>query len=123
MYRKIFEYLKKWKNNLYRKPLILQGARQVGKTYAILNFGKNEYENIVYFNFETNPKLKETFEESIEPNYLLPILSRLAEQTIVKEKTLIFFDEIQLCERALLALKYFYEQAPECSWKFIRSCC
>ena len=108
MYRKIFEYLKEWKNNLYRKPLILQGARQVGKTYAILNFGKNEYENVVYFNFENNPKLKETFEESIEPNYLLPILSRLAEQTIVKEKTLIFFDEIQLCERALLALKYFY---------------
>ena len=113
MYRKIFEYLKKWKNNLYRKPLILQGARQVGKTYAILNFGKNEYENIVYFNFETNPKLKETFEESIEPNYLLPILSRLAEQTIVKEKTLIFFDEIQLCERALTSLKYFQEQASE----------
>ena len=55
MYRKIFEYLKEWKNNLYRKPLILQGARQVGKTYAILNFGKNEYENVVYFNFETNP--------------------------------------------------------------------
>ena len=113
MYRKIFEYLKEWKNNLYRKPLILQGTRQVGKTYAILNFGKNEYENVVYFNFETNPKLKETFEESIEPNYLLPILSRLTEQTIVKEKTLIFFDEIQLCERALSALKYFYEQAPE----------
>ena len=113
MYRKIFEYLKKWKNNLYRKPLILQGARQVGKTYAILNFGKNEYENVVYFNFETNPKLKETFEENIAPNYLLPILSRLAEQTILKEKTLIFFDEIQLCERALTSLKYFQEQAPE----------
>ena len=111
MYRKIFEYLKEWKNSANRKPLILQGARQVGKTYAILNFGKNEYENVVYFNFETNPKLKETFEENIAPNYLLPILSRLAEQTILKEKTLIFFDEIQLCERALTSLKYFYEQA------------
>ena len=113
MYRKIFEYLKEWKNSANRKPLILQGARQVGKTYAILNFGKNEYENVVYFNFETNPKLKETFEENIAPNYLLPILSRLAEQTILKEKTLIFFDEIQLCERALTSLKYFYEQASE----------
>lgn len=113
MYRKIFEYLKEWKNSANRKPLILQGARQVGKTYTILDFGKNEYENVVYFNFETNPKLKETFEENIAPNYLLPILSRLAEQTILKEKTLIFFDEIQLCERALTSLKYFYEQASE----------
>ena len=113
MYRKIFEYLKEWKNSPYRKPLIIQGARQVGKTYAVLNFGKSEYENIAYFNFETNPKLKETFEENIEPSYLIPILSRLVEQTIVKEKTLIFFDEIQLCERALTSLKYFQEQAPE----------
>ena len=113
MYRKIFEYLKEWKNSPYRKPLIIQGARQVGKTYSILNFGKSEYENIAYFNFETNSKLKETFKENIEPSYLIPILSRLVEQTIVKEKTLIFFDEIQLCERALTSLKYFQEQAPE----------
>ncbi len=113
MYRKIFEYLKEWKDSPYRKPLLIQGARQVGKTYSILNFGKSEYENIAYFNFETNPKLKETFEENIEPIYLIPILSRLVEQTIVKEKTLIFFDEIQLCERALTSLKYFQEQAPE----------
>ena len=90
MYRKIFEYLKEWKNSPYRKPLIIQGARQVGKTYPILNFGKSEYENIAYFNFETNSKLKETFKENIEPSYLIPILSRLVEQTIVKEKTLIF---------------------------------
>ena len=113
MYRKIFEYLKEWKNSPYRKPLIIQGTRQVGKTYSILNFGKSEYENIAYFNFETNSKLKETFKENIEPSYLIPILSRLVEQTIVKEKTLIFFDEIQLCERALTSLKYFQEQAPE----------
>ena len=113
MYRKIFEYLKEWKNSPYKKPLLIQGARQVGKTYSILNFGKSEYENIAYFNFETNSKLKETFEENIEPSYLIPILSRLVEQTIVKEKTLIFFDEIQLCEKALTSLKYFQEQAPE----------
>ena len=55
MYRKIFEYLKEWKDSPYRKPLLIQGARQVGKTYSILNFGKSEYENIAYFNFETNP--------------------------------------------------------------------
>jgi len=55
MYRKIFEYLKEWKNSSYRKPLLIQGARQVGKTYSILNFGKSEYENIAYFNFEIKP--------------------------------------------------------------------
>lgn len=113
MYRKIFEYLKNWKENPYRKPLILQGARQVGKTHSVLTFGKKEYDNVVYFNFETDIRLKETFEENITPDYLIPILSRISNQTIIKEKTLIFFDEIQLCERALTSLKYFYEQTPE----------
>lgn len=113
MYRKIFKYLKEWKESSYRKPLILQGARQVGKTHSVLTFGKNEYENVAYFNFETDTRLKETFEENINPDYLIPILSRLSNQTIIKEKTLIFFDEIQLCERALTSLKYFCEQAPE----------
>lgn len=113
MYRKIFEYLKNWKEDPYRKPLILQGTRQVGKTHSVLTFGKKEYDNVVYFNFETDIRLKETFEENITPDYLIPILSRISNQTIIKEKTLIFFDEIQLCERALTSLKYFYEQAPE----------
>lgn len=113
MYRKIAEYLREWKDSKYRKPLILQGARQVGKTYSILEFGRNEYENVAYFNFETNPLLIKTFDESISAGYLIPILSRLAGQTIIKEKTLIVFDEIQLCERALTSLKYFYEEAPE----------
>lgn len=113
MYRKISEYLAKWKNSPYRKPLILQGARQVGKTYSILEFGREQYENTAYFNFETNPILSKTFQESIEPSYLIPVLSRLSGQTIIKEKTLIVFDEIQLCERALTSLKYFCELAPE----------
>lgn len=113
MYRKIFKYLKEWKESTYRKPLILQGTKYVGKTYSILTFGKQEYENVAYFNFETDTRLKENFEENINPDYLIPILSRLSNQTIVKEKTLIFFDEIQLCERALTSLKYFCEQAPE----------
>lgn len=113
MYRKVMEYLKEWKESSHRKPLILQGARQVGKTYSILEFGRIYYENVVYFNFETNPKLNETFEENISPDYLIPILSHIAGQTIVKEKTLIVFDEVQLCERALTSLKYFCEEAPE----------
>ena len=113
MYRKITEYLKQWKVDPHRKPLILQGARQVGKTYSILEFGRTQYEDVAYFNFESNPKLAETFSESISPSYLLPILSHIAGKTIVREKTLVIFDEVQLCERALTSLKYFYEDAPE----------
>ena len=113
MYRKIIDFLEAWKESKYRKPLILQGARQVGKTYSILEFGHSHYENVAYFNFETNPKLNKTFEENISPEYLIPILSHIAGQTIVKEKTLIVFDEIQLCERALTSLKYFCEEAAD----------
>ena len=113
MYRKIMSYLEFWKESVHRKPLILQGARQVGKTWSILEFGRTHYDNVAYFNFETNPKLNDTFAENISPDYLIPILSHIAGQTIVKEKTLIVFDEVQLCERALTSLKYFCEDAPE----------
>lgn len=113
MYRKISGYLEEWKADRHRKPLVLQGARQVGKTYAVLEFGRTHYDNVAYFNFETNPKLVETFAENISPAYLVPILSHLAGQTIVKERTLVVFDEIQLCERALASLKYFCEEAPD----------
>ncbi len=113
MYRKITGFLEEWKNSPYRKPLILQGARQVGKTYSVLEFGRTHYENVAYFNFETDPKLNKTFDENISPDYLIPVLSHIAKQTIIKEKTLIIFDEIQLCERALTSLKYFCEDAPE----------
>lgn len=113
MYRKIMRFLENWKDGKHRKPLILQGARQVGKTYSILEFGRIYYENVTYFNFETNPKLNEIFEENLSPYYLIPILSHIAGQTIVTEKTLIVFDEVQLCERALTSLKYFCEDAPD----------
>ena len=68
MYRKIMRYLETWKESKHRKPLILQGARQVGKTYSILEFGRTYYENVAYFNFETNPKLNATFDEDISPD-------------------------------------------------------
>lgn len=113
MYRKITVFLEEWKISKHRKPLILQGARQVGKTYSILEFGRTHYENVAYFNFETNPKLNKIFEENISPAYLIPLLSHTAGQTIVREKTLIIFDEVQLCERALTSLKYFCEDAPD----------
>ncbi len=113
MYRKITNTLRIWKESSYRKPLILQGARQVGKTYSVLEFGREHYENVAYFNFETHPKLKETFQGDLSPSYLIPILSHIAGTTIIKEKTLIVLDEIQLCERALTSLKYFAEEAPQ----------
>ncbi len=113
MYRKVFEYLKEWKESNYRKPLVLQGARQVGKTYAVLEFGQKEYDNVAYFNFQTSRALEKTFDEDITPAYLIPILSHISGQTITKGHTLIVFDEVQLCERAVTSLKYFCEEAPE----------
>ena len=91
----------------------IDNSSKISKSeYSILEFGRNCYENVAYFNFETNPKLNETFAENISPDYLIPILSHIAGQTIIREKTLIVFDEVQLCERALTSLKYFCE---ECS--------
>ena len=91
MERKVTKYLLDWKDNPYRKPLILQGARQVGKTYILLEFGKKQYENVAYFNFETNPSLIQTFEENIDTAYLIPLISRMAGQKIIREKTLVIF--------------------------------
>lgn len=113
MYRLVSDYLLQWKESKYRKPLIIQGARQVGKTYAILDFGKNNYDNVAYFNFQTNPALEKTFAEDIRPEYLIPLLAHISGQTISRQHTLIVFDEIQLCERAVASLKYFCEEAPE----------
>jgi hypothetical protein len=106
-------FFEKWKNSPHRKPLVVQGARQVGKTYSILEFGRSHYENVAYFNFERNKKLIETFDEDISPAYLVPLLSHISGQTIIREKTLIVFDEVQVCERALTSLKYFCEEAPD----------
>jgi len=122
MYRKIQDFLLKWKHSRQHKPLILQGARQVGKTYSVLEFGKANYENVAYFNFETEPDLIEVFNGSMQPDFLLGLLSRISHQTIVPQKTLVFFDEIQVCERALTSLKYFCEKMPDayhCGRQFI----
>lgn len=72
MYRKISEYLENWKSGKYRKPLIIQGARQVGKTYAILEFGRTHYDNVAYFNFQTSASLADTFTENVSPAYGFP---------------------------------------------------
>lgn len=113
MKRKIIDFLLKWKVSEYRKPLILQGARQVGKTYSVLNFGKKHYKNTVYLNFENNRELANIFNRDLEPERIMRELSVMTGESIFKEDTLIFFDEIQACERALTSLKYFNENANE----------
>lgn len=113
MKRKIEEDLIKWKNNKNRKPLIINGARQVGKTYIIRSFGERFYKNVVYINLETNLAVASFFQDNIEPERLILFLESFAKEAIIPERTLIIFDEIQACERALTALKYFYEEAPE----------
>jgi len=113
MYRTIMESLIAWKNSLYRKPLLLEGVRQVGKTYTLLQFGREQYDTVAYFNFETYPQLCEAFDGDISAEHLIALLSHLGKITIVRERTLIILDEIQVCERALTALKYFHEQASE----------
>ena len=112
MERKIQSKLLSWKESTHRKPLIIQGARQVGKTYSILNFGKSYYKNVVYFNFESNGELTSVFDRDLSPQRLLRELSALSGETIFEGDTLIIFDEIQACERALTSLKYFNEEAP-----------
>lgn len=94
-------------------PLLLYGARQVGKTYALLTFGKTQYKNCVYFNFEDSHDLTRIFERDLNPDRIIRELSAKCGQTILKGDTLVIFDEIQACERALTSLKYFCENAPE----------
>ena len=113
MERKMSNKLKKWKENPDRMPLILYGARQVGKTYTVLTFGKEQYKSTAYFDMENNKELDRIFERDLEPERIIRELSALSGQSILKEDTLIFFDEIQASERALTSLKYFYEKAPE----------
>lgn len=117
MKRKIFERLLSWKNNNKRNrkrmPLVINGARQVGKTYIIKEFAAKEYKNSVYVNLETNLAVSSFFEDNINPRKIISFLETLFDQEIVPDETLIIFDEIQTCERALTSLKYFNEEAFE----------
>ena len=114
MRRKIELKLHAWKENMdNRKPLLLYGARQVGKTYTLMKFGEECYENVVYVNLETNLTLASIFAKDIEPKRILNLLEAMTGEKIKPGKTLVFFDEIQACERALTSLKYFCEQASE----------
>ena len=113
MKRKITEQLAAWKNNEKRKPLILNGARQVGKTYILRKFGRENYNNTVYVNLEINKIVAAIFENSNSVSDIIKYLEAETKERIVPEKTLIIIDEIQSCERAVTSLKYFCEEAPE----------
>ena len=113
MYRKIITDLKEWKDKKDRLPLILKGARQVGKTWILQEFGKEYFDNVLYINFENAGNIANLFDGNIEPNRIIEYLSALNHKRIEPEKTLIIFDEIQELPRALTALKYFAEETPE----------
>lgn len=111
--RAIQKKLSSWKIAPNRKPLVLQGARQVGKTWLLKDFGATEFDNVAYFNFEEQPDLKQFFENTKDIQRILQNLSLVHGLPILPQKTLIIFDEIQECNGALNTLKYFYENAPE----------
>lgn len=113
MRRFIMDDLIKWKNSKTRKPLILKGARQVGKTYILKQFGNENYEDIAYFNFDHDEDLYNVFTNTKDPKRILEQLAFIYGKAILPEKTLIFFDEIQECPNALNSLKYFNEEASE----------
>jgi uncharacterized protein len=113
MERTAYKALLKWKENTHRKPLVIKGARQVGKTWLMKEFGKNEFESVAYINFEKVTQLADLFEEDFDIQRIFRSI-QLATGIIPQVgKTLIIFDEIQSVKRGLLALKYFYEDAPQ----------
>ena len=113
MKRSALEALKIWKQDPERKPLVLKGARQVGKTWLMKEFGKECYKSYVYFNFDEEEELKSIFAANKNPQRILELLSLIAGEKILPEETLILFDEIQECPEALNALKYFKEKTGE----------
>jgi predicted AAA+ superfamily ATPase len=113
MERTIYADLLEWKNNPGRKPLILEGVRQCGKTYILNKFGEQEYEDVAYFLFDKNPPLQKIFYHDLDPKRIIHELSLHRNKKIESGKTLIIFDEIQSCGNALTSLKFFYEDVPE----------
>ena len=113
MKRNIYNDLLKWKNNSNRKPLILEGARQVGKTWIVKEFGRNEFQQVAYLNFESSERLRSLFNIDFEIKRIISTIEIEINHSINAENTLIIFDEIQEAEKGLTVLKYFYEQRPE----------
>jgi predicted AAA+ superfamily ATPase len=115
MKRRISEELKKWKKQSSHKPLIIRGARQVGKTYSVEEFGKTQFKHFIKIDFEKERNLSRIFEGDLSPDKLFDRILIERGEDFKIEDTLLFFDEIQLCPRALMSLRYFYEERPQ-SW-------
>ncbi|MDD4226613.1 MAG: ATP-binding protein [Mariniphaga sp.] len=113
MYRESIISLKRWKEDKFRKPLIVRGARQVGKTWLLQEFGRTFYNKFVYVNFEETPALQNIFSNDFDIERIITVLQIQAQTTITAEDTLIVFDEIQSAERGVTSLKYFCENAPQ----------
>lgn len=113
MERNAIEALKQWKEDRERKPLVLKGARQVGKTWLMKEFGKKHYKNYVYLNFDEEEELRTIFQNNKNPKRIIELLSMIAGEKIFPKETLLIFDEIQECPEALNSLKYFKENANE----------
>ncbi len=113
MKRNVTQQLKEWKESPLRKPLILVGARQVGKTYILKEFGKQEYDNVAYINCDNNPEVSNLFADNYDMKRVVMVIGAITKQAIVPGKTLIILDEIQELRHGLSALKYFCEDAPE----------
>lgn len=113
MYRTAIEKLYQWKDNKHRKPLIIEGARQVGKTWIMKEFGKLAYKDTVYINFDSNSKMVNLFADDLDTGRLVMGIELFAGKKINPDETLIIFDEVQEVPRALSSLKYFYENAPQ----------
>lgn len=111
MKRNAIKNLAEWKKSDDRKPMVLKGARQVGKTWLMKEFGRTYYDQYVYFNFDEEDELKSIFETNKNPYRIIELLSMISGEKILPEKTLIIFDEIQECPEALNTLKYFKEKA------------
>ncbi|MBQ3305908.1 ATP-binding protein [Candidatus Saccharibacteria bacterium] len=113
MYRKVLKELEKWKKSKDRKPLILSGARQVGKTWLLQHFGEENYSSVVYINMEDTPGMEEVFAPDLDVERILRAIENIKNVRIIPGETLLIFDEIQAVPRALSSLKYFCENAPE----------
>ena len=113
MKRDIYDDLLRWKKSKNRKPLLLEGVRQCGKTYILKEFGKQNYDDVAYFTFEKNPDLSDIFEQDLDTERIINRLNLIHKKKIEPGKTLIILDEIQYCNRALTSLKFFRENAPE----------
>lgn len=113
MKRNAIDALVRWKSSEERKPMVLKGARQVGKTWLVKEFGQSCYQHMVYFNFDEEDELKSIFEANKNPQRIIELLSMIAGEKILPGETLVIFDEIQECPAALNALKYFKEKANE----------